>query len=71
MRSAGAPVAFAETPIVPFEKSIAVLVALVRRVGVTAANGDLSSLEHQAQSLLTALEAVRAIDGVQHDAVPA
>ena len=44
-------------------------IGLVHRAGVTATYGALSSLEHQARSLLTAIEAARVTDGVQHDGV--
>ncbi len=46
-------------------------IGLVHRAGVTATYGALNTLEHQARSLLTAIEAARAVDGVQHDGVPA
>jgi hypothetical protein len=44
---------------------------LVHRSAVAATDEALNTLEHQARSLLTAIEAARAVDGVQHDGVPA
>lgn len=44
---------------------------LVHRTAVAATDEAFNTLQHQARSLLTAIEAAGAVDGDQHDEVPA